>query len=410
MVSACLLTPKISLAQQASGAEENNSYSEEILRLEQETQLLLRQTQLQTQRNALNRVQLEGVSSGLPTPNANFNPLQGTTTVSGPDAASNLFETQTLAYEALSSITQTMADDILSFEDISDMLADDLDVSLIVYNEDIFNELKIYQTYDSIRRGIAVTYYSQYQIGNPPTSEESGIAASVVGIANAAQAIGQSLIGFISLFRTNRTFTNLGVSIPQEALVSQLNREFINQPSQTSGNVVRVYYPGLYSFEFSNDFANQATGPVTNLLNEINKLQELNQVADQILQGSIVNPDLSSEDIKSLREFHQFSKDFVTALSTVDESSGDYGLVRLARAARLADLISSNETYVLQVDISSGASRQISQNLFTGSRMSHSAGVIANYRLFNNQSVLVLSDTLYYETGYTSGARNNVQR
>ena len=271
--------------------------------------------------------------------------------------------------------------------------------------------MKAYRAYQITIGSIRASYDSRFGIND---YIDDGYPApetyATVKTIEAAQAIAQAFAGLLSLFRTDRQITNFSFdSIPESALISQLNRALQGQSTE-----ITVYYPGNYSFDFSSELG----FALNEIFVEIDDLQDLLSRGKEKLGNSAENG-LTNSEANDLRALNQLTEDFIQTFSDNNETTEQNALIHLASIRPLACLLQGNGlrcdsfsqgAYVLKVDITSGASRQISDNLFTGSRISHSAGVIVNYMLFDDINSLALGNTLYHETGYTRGSRSNVER
>jgi hypothetical protein len=398
LVSSCFLVPEISLAQEANSEEVNNH--------EAEKRRLQEQIEIQELRNKLENLQ------------------QGNTTQSSPSRLDGkvelpqnvpLYEGRTLVYEALDSVSSALARDIVNKLPLvceqgcsNSSETDTQEINIVVYDDSSFSEIEYYRAYDLIRQYIIQIYYEQFEIGTGIAEGETGFAP-VIGSLNLFTKLGESLVSFMSLFRTNRTFQVFPLEVSHSHLVSLLSQDLEEISKVSLQYKFKVYEPEQYSFAFSNDFGATTDGTLANLLKDISRIEELNHEADEkLLQLSGSN--LNSSDIQNLEEFSKFAKDFVKALSTIDTESNTYNLFRLAKAKQLSELISGDGTFVLKLNIiGAEVDQRTTQNLFTGSQLSYSAGVIAEYKVFNGQSELSFADVLYNQTGYTSGAQNNTE-
>lgn len=386
LLFSCFFATEVSLAQEAS-----SSHEAEMQRLREEID---RQRLI----NELNELQQA--------PDASQNAITRLQGSDGHPENAPLFEGRTLVYEALDSVSSALARDIVSKVCSSSSCPEQL--TLVIYDDSSFNEVRYYRSYDIIRKYIILTYHEQFGLGEGLDEEESSIVSSITGGFNAAAILGESIINFISLFRVDRTFQAFPLDVSHSHLVSLLSQDLGKISEMSPQYNFKIYEPEQYSFEFSNTFSTR-DGPLVKLLEQISEIESLNQRADEeLLQASASN--LASGRIQDLAEFSKFSKDFVKALSQFDATSNIYNLFRLAKASQLSDLISESETFVLKLRIiGAEVDRRTTRSLFSGSQASYSAGVIAEYKVFNDQSELFFGDILHNQTGYSSGAESNTE-
>jgi hypothetical protein len=184
----------------------------------------------------------------------------------------------------------------------------------------------------------------------------------------------RSVADFFALFRTNTTINNFSVTLPEEALVAQLSRQFQSNTTRS----VRVFYPAGYSLD------------VNIVMDELNQLIELKNKAEERIAASSPNDPI----VTKLNVLNNKADEAISVISKPET------LVALAKGASTAKALAAADSYVLLLKTEGGGSNRTTRNLFFGSRLRHSGGAIVNYILFNTQGEIVTSNTLYYHTGY----------
>jgi hypothetical protein len=348
-------------ASNTSSTEQPQEVDPELEELkEQLAELKVRAEILETQRSIL--------TNSLP--NATASPLDGTIT-NNARTGDPTFETQILAYQALSETAEALKSELSAVPGLK---------SLIVLDDGAFQNAATYQAYSYLYESLITSYKRELGL-------ESGIIPNFTAL-EIPTTILRSVADFFALFRTDTTINNFSVTFPDEALVAQLSRQFQSNTTRS----VRVLYPARYSLD------------INIVMDELNQLIELKNKAKERIAASSPNDPI----ITRLNDLNKKADEFISIISKPDT------LAALAKGASTAKALAASDSYVLLLKTEGGGSNRTRRNLFFGSRLRHSGGAIVNYILFNTQGEIVTSNTLYYHTGYvrvrTNQPLTNIQQ
>jgi hypothetical protein len=336
-----------SSASNASSTDQSQEVDPELEELkEQLEELKVRADILETQRSIL--------TNSLPRVTAT--PLDGTIT-NNARTGEPTFETQILAYQALSETAEALKSELSAVPGLA---------SLVVLDKEAFQNAATYQAYSYLYESLITSYKRELGL-------ESGIIPNLTAL-EIPTTILRSVADFFALFRTNTTINNFSVTLPEEALVAQLSRQFQSDTTRS----VRVLYPAQYSLN------------IDVVMDELNQLIELKNKAEERIVASSPNDPI----ITKLNDLNKKAEEAIVVISKPDTLS------TLAKGAGTAKALAAADSYVLLLKTEGGGSNRTTRNLFFGSRLRHSGGAIVNYILFNTQGEIVTSNTLYYHTGY----------
>jgi hypothetical protein len=336
-----------SSASNASSTEQPQEVDPELEELkEQLAELKVRAEILETQRSIL--------TNSLP--NTTATPLDGTIT-NNARTTEPTFETQILAYQALSETAEALKLELSTVPGLT---------SLIILDDGAFQNAATYQAYNYLYESLIMSYKRELGLesGGIPNFTALEIPTTIL----------RSVADFFALFRTNTTINNFSVTLPEEALVAQLSRQFQSNTTRS----VRVFYPAGYSLD------------VNIVMDELNQLIELKNKAEERIAASSPNDPI----VTKLNVLNNKADEAISVISKPET------LVALAKGASTAKALAAADSYVLLLKTEGGGSNRTTRNLFFGSRLRHSGGAIVNYILFNTQGEIVTSNTLYYHTGY----------
>jgi hypothetical protein len=229
------------------------------------------------------------------------------------------------------------------------------------------------------------------------------VVESVIATGALAVTAVKTLIDLIALFRTDTEIKSVEITLDDVALVALVAKEL--------GPGIDVFDPqilplGLNSASFANSLV------IKNLDGLQTARQNAHTAVDRAvaaLETSSLDPEAKKAKAESLKEpltnADTLFQTFRDGLLKVDEASGTSELARLLRAEILEASLQEQDSYLLYMKIvKAGGSNQVTRNLFRGSKLSHSGGVIVTYLLFRSDGAIAASDTLHDYSGFKTFA------
>jgi hypothetical protein len=386
-----LLYPLTVAAQTPTPANPNEA---EIKRLQDELALRTAQVQLLTKEKEQTEAEKNLVQAYLPA--ATATPLAGTTT-----ADSNVvMESQIISYKAMSEVAGYVGSQIRQKSGFS---------TVVVYND---KDVPVLQQLVTLKAQLDLLKRTYADLRTKPVSGQNGTESLAAGLLapEVATTLLKSAADFLAMFRTNTDLKGNSFTPEESALVAQL-------PAQLGS--VKLIYPALYpprllvAPDTGQDGLMRAISDVfeekSSAQQAIAQYQTAYEAEDKTCKsGKPEEKDAACKDaaayaeriarLKALND--QFDK-FVAALTAVDEKSATSPLVSLLRAEKLYRLMSDSQTATLYIKVlKAGGNNKITQNLFKGTKITHSGGVVVSYILFNNAGEVTQADTLYNYDGY----------
>ena len=304
----------------------------------------------------------------LPTPTAT--PLAGTTSVEGPVG----FQSEILAYKSLYDIARGVGADM-----------EGLTGTVVIYNEADINAL---QTYTIILTQIK-TSVNQYKVLNqrltPGEAEEVGPAA-IFAAPQIASTLLRSVADIAALFRTNTTITGLSISVDDAVLNSRM--------AET------LRHKGLNVFEPKLFLPNLFSQTESEMIQQLGNLNLVKTRAEQaVAEFDALSTEAQKASTKKaviarMRALNTQVDAFISNLIRIDETTKQSALAGLYRAERIKTLLEDkqNQTYVLHLKLAKAEGTRTSKsNLFSGTKLSYSGGMIVSYTLFDRNGLIIRS-------------------
>jgi hypothetical protein len=370
------LTGGAAFAQNGSATPTPSPNSEEVKKLQERIDILEKEKRIAELEKETAVAERERLGAILPKPTAT--PLTGKTTVDD----KVILESQILAYKALSEVSDNISGSI--------KLASPRPAVVIIHNA---TDVTALQSYVTIKRQVDATV-ARYRALLPAGSAEAGPASLLLG-PEVATGLVRSAADLVALFRTDTEIKGLTFSVDEAALVSRISKGL-----QNSG--IPVFYPGVYPLRV-------AAGDSSELLTSLSEVYVGKSKAEMIISRC----DSSDKAVKEqclnsfgdvlplLKALNAQVEKFLTGLIAVDDSTKTNVLTSLIRAEGLRRMLEAENSCVLQLKVLAAAgSNKTTNNLFTGSKLYHSGGVVISYILFDRNGAIRLSDTLYNYDGF----------
>lgn len=293
-------------------------------------------------------------------------------------------ESKILAYQALSELLRTLSGRISKLN---------AKPQLIVIHND--KEVAALQNYSAVKAQIDATAQRYGQI--LPGGAEAG-PAGILLAPEVASTFLRSVIDVAALFRTDTVIDGLTFTVEEGALVSQLSRDL-----QDAG--IAVYYPLVYPPNLLSDSIPVILKSLSDLYVQKSKSElvvfRCESTVNEIKALCTINKENIAESVARLKALNKQVDEFIDDLSKVDETTKTSALAALVKAENLRNLLQQNGAYFLQLKVLDAAgSNKRTSNLFTGTKLSHSGGIVVNFILFDNRGAIKLSDTLYNYNGF----------
>jgi hypothetical protein len=304
----------------------------------------------------------------LPTPTAT--PLTGATSVEG----QLVFESELLAYKSLSDIASGVGADM-----------NGVTGTVVMHNDADIHSLQAYSIILAQIKNTVDQYKALNSRLNPGAAEEVG-AATVLAAPQVVSTLLRSVVDIAALFRTDTAITGLAITVDNAVLNSQvaevLRRKGFNvfEP--------KLYLPNLF---------NQPDSEIIKQLGNLNLVKARGEQAVAEFDALSAEAQKASSKkaiIPRVRALNTQVDAFIDALMRVDETTKLSPLTGLYRAERLRNLLDDkqNPTYVLHLKLAKAeGTRTKKSNLFTGTKLSYSGGMIVSYTLFDRNGQIVRS-------------------
>jgi hypothetical protein len=320
------------------------------------------------------------ILNALPTPTAT--PLTGEVKVTGEVG----FQGELLVYKSLNDIANGIGADMKNVTG-----------SVVIYNDADINALQAYAIILTQIKNSVDQYKALNQRLNPGDSEEVGLAA-IFAAPQAASTLLRSVADVAALFRTDTTITGLSINV-DEAVLNSLLAESLRLKN------LNVFEPAL----FLPNLFKQPDSEIIKQLGNLNLVKTRGEqaVADfEALKPEAQNASIKKPVIARMRALNTQVDAFLTNLMTIDEKSKKNALTGLYRAERIKNLLEDKQTptYVLHLKMAKAEGvRTTKSNLFTGTKLSYSGGIIVSYTLFDRDGQIVRSGI----RGSYRGSQNN---
>lgn len=311
----------------------------------------------------------------LPTPTAT--PLEGKVDI---DEHVKL-ESEILTYQALSELLQFAAGRIggVSPKPTSVVIYSDRDVAAL-------------QNYNTLKAQIDSTTQRYGEI--LPGGAEAG-PAGILLAPEMASTLLRSVADVAALFRTNTTIGGLTFTVEEGALVSQLSKAL-------KAISINSYYPSVYPPNLFSKDTPAIIKSLSDLYVQKSKSELIVSRCESTENDVKALCNANKDTVLRLKALNQQVSKFIDELSVVDDTTKSSALTGMVRAENLRNIFQgSDSTYILQVKVLDAAgSNKRTSNLFTGTKLSHSGGIIVNFILFEKNGMVMLSDTLYNYKGF----------
>ena len=301
----------------------------------------------------------------LPTPTAT--PLAGTITV--PDQV--VLQSELMAYQSLSEIARQVGEDL------------DVKGSVIVYNEADMNALQVYTILLAQIKTIVDQYNSLNKKLNPSASEEFGPAA-VFAAPQVASTLLKSVADIAALFRTTTVITGGGITVDDAVLNAQV------------ADILRR--KGLSVFEPKLFLPNLFDQPNSEIIKQLGNLSLVKARGEQeVAEFDALSTEAQKASIKKafiprVRALNTQVDTFISNLMRLDDTTKQSALTGLYRAEKLRTLFQDEkqQTYVLHLKVAKAeGTKTTKSNLFTGTKLTYTGGMIVSYTLFDRNGQIV---------------------
>lgn len=285
-------------------------------------------------------------------------------------------ESHFIAYKALSEVAKYMGSKVTGF------------TTLVVYNDRDVSGLQHYATVIAQLENLQKYYASLLKTPDPTIESVAGTLLA----PELATTMLKSVADVLAMFRTNTDIKGVSITIEEAAFISQLKQHLTG---------VTLVYPALYPPNLLVAASTDNDG----LMKMMSNIFEEKVKADEIIKEYEAATDKKSHPyrnritrLKAMND--QFDK-FVAALTVLDATTGASPMTNLVRAEKLRKTLKKGDSGMLYVKVmKAGGNNKITQNLFKGTKISHSGGVVVSYIVFNNAGEVALADTLYNYDGY----------
>jgi hypothetical protein len=330
-----------------------------ITELDKRAQIIQKEKDIATNEALISTAEKDKIQNLLPQPTAT--PLAGTVNVTGTVA----FQGELLAYKSLADIADAVGTDIHDFQG-----------TVIIHND---SDIKALQTYAIILSQIK-NFVSEYEFLNGKLNVKSAEEVGPAGILAApevASTLLRSVADVAALFRTNTDISGLAI-IPDETVINATIASALRQHN------MHVFEPKLY-------LPNLIKGPDSELIKQLGVLTQMKALAEQSAADYDALPDNKKTAnqkivIPKLKALNAQVDTFINNLTHVDDTTKESPLLGLYRAERLKILLqdTSQQCYVLYIKLAKAeGTRTVKSNLFTGTKISYTGGMILSYTLFD---------------------------
>jgi hypothetical protein len=198
----------------------------------------------------------------------------------------------------------------------------------------------------------------------------------------------------IGMFQTDQQSKEQTVTIEDAALYFALSRAM--QTSNPSSGI-EFYYPPLVPVSLINDSTAQ-------IVSDINTLhQYVATVAQTIVdlgRDARPQPPVTAR-ISNLKILNTEGTAFLDYLTKVDTSTGQSALGALIRAENVTTKLKEDKSYLFYAKIlAAGGAERTRKNLFTGTRVSFSGGLVVSFVVFDKSGKILDSGLLDEYDGY----------
>lgn len=320
------------------------------------------------------------IRESLPVPEAKA--LEGKTTIDDKMA----IESYTLAYESLAKIAHKVATAVKAKSPKKIFIHSEKDIAYLL-------ELRTFMAQIEVIR-------QAFKTATPPSQAiRAMVVGSVIGAGTLAVTAVKTLIDLIALFRTDTEIKSVEITLDDVALVASVANQL--------GPGIEVYDPQILPLGLSSSvFANSA---VIKNLDDLYMARQSTQQAVATAVAALADPDPAVLKAQAdaleepLTKAEALFQTFHDALLKVEEASGTSALAKFLRAEVLAAQLREQDSYLLYLKIvKAGGSNRVTQNRFSGSKVTHSGGAIVTYILFHPDGLISASDTFHSHSGFRS--------
>jgi hypothetical protein len=360
-------------------AEDASTTSPEIQELQQKKQKAELERDIAKAKEDAAKSNAAAAKAGLPTPETKA--LEGTISVDEKAA----LPSQILTYKTMWEIAKQAASDITTIKSNTD--------TLVVFSE---KELGGVAAYKSALDQIGA-FQTRYNELNPPLVGAAAVPAFALLAPELVATLTKSVADVVALFRTNVEIKGTTVTVDDVAVVAELARG-LREKKPTA----KVIYPPLYyPLQFFKDGVKKSK-----LIEKLGALyNDRIRAVEAIVAIEAKPPEQQKSEkdkIPSLKSLNEQVDKFTNALAVVDDKTGLSALTILLKAEQLQLSLAQENTAIVYIKTDAvGGSNKTTRNLFTGTKLLHTGGLVVTFMLFDNDGAILYSKTYSCATEFT---------
>ncbi len=267
---------------------------------------------------------------------------------------------------------------------VADLIANELKrlrpLRLIVYSERDAAALGAFASFQA-RAELLIREFEGIKTRTLPKAPEAFAFAFSAGMAISAAAVGlKSVADILALFRTDVEVKARAVPVGQEELVAALGRALTGHAAGSA----HLIYPALVPLEL--EAIEDSPLLLTIKAVEERRDQARKLVGDRREDGSARDPD--PELARQLASAEEHYLAFRTTL-TAKEQAASSSFEMAFRGSELQRRLNDGHLLIQLKIVASGGSYLLTKNLFRGSRLRQSGGIVVSYIVVNNKAEIV---------------------
>ena len=377
-------------AQSTGEVAETNPELEQLREEAEQLRLELEISQRQRQIIEASSPILPSVTSASQALDGRINLAPGQTTI----------ESLTLAYREMDIVAERICADLrTNFPDLR---------NVIVADSSLINTLPFYRVYRS-RISLFEGSYKELLPDLPAPPPPPGFSTSSpldLSFLSVPTTVLRSFIDLVALFRSDVSIRTFTFSPEENALISNL--------ATNCQNPINVYHPDRYLLDTRNVSTSGLFGDVWGEIDNLISLRgRAQQRVDELERKGRSTSPIEKENLGRLKNINKLFDDFITGLGSLSNSNAVNPLYAIARAARIEEIIKQNteasdsssgaitSRFIFLSIPHAGGSDRTTRNLFTGSRVRYSGGVLVEYMLFSSEGYIEYSDVIDSHSGFT---------
>jgi hypothetical protein len=351
-----------------------------VKKLEEQIKLLQKQKQLELLEKDISAAKREQVEEEAKEfrarlPKSSVQALEGTVTVDN----QFVIESEILSHKALDQISRKIG------EELAGVTTD----SLVIIGD---RELADIQYYRLISNQISAASDAYTKMGLVGPAQEAGLTGLMLG-GEAVSSLVKSAVDVASLFRTDTTITSLQIAIDNQALAAQVSNALVSSNR-------RVFYPAIFP-------PGLVTTEKIKIVSDISRLNFQKNLADQKINA---NEEADKPNLPTLKALNAQLTNFMSGLAVPDEQTKVTPLMSLIRGEYLTSMLVGDNDHLLHMKVVRAAGTNTTKrNLFTGTRLKHTGGVIITYMLFDRLGQIKKANTFFSYEGSEGNLRNNLR-